>query len=75
MVRQRTLTPSFGGSNPPSPGDKKALFEKSQKVLFYWKKVDFKGFFGMRKTSELIFLASNFDVKSCVFFGSLGVHF
>ncbi len=22
MVRQRTLTPSFGGSNPPSPGKK-----------------------------------------------------
>ena len=34
MVRQRTLTPSSGGSNPPSPGKRKALFRNLWKVLF-----------------------------------------
>ena len=34
MVRQRTLTPSFGGSNPPSPGIKKALSGNSGRCFF-----------------------------------------
>ena len=38
MVRQRTLTPSFEGSNPPSPGRKKSTFLKTSESAFLLEK-------------------------------------